>query len=62
MYDEDGGLTLYVQKKQPEDPKQTANWLPAPEGPFTVILRVYGPDPSVLNGSWTLPALTARHG
>ncbi|GAA1357818.1 DUF1254 domain-containing protein [Streptomyces beijiangensis] len=62
IYDEDGGLTLYVQNQQPKDPKQAANWLPAPDGPFTIIIRVYGPDPSVLDGSWTLPALMAGAG
>ncbi|KQX09774.1 hypothetical protein ASC82_28380 [Streptomyces sp. Root431] len=58
VHDDDGGLTLYVQKDRPADPKQAANWLPAPDGPFTVAIRVYGPDPSVLDGGWRLPPLT----
>ncbi|MFC9706396.1 DUF1254 domain-containing protein [Streptomyces sp. NPDC056943] len=58
VYDDDGGLTLYVRKDRPDDPKQAANWLPAPDGPFTVAIRVYGPDPSVLDGGWRLPPLT----
>ncbi|MFE9139418.1 DUF1254 domain-containing protein [Streptomyces sp. NPDC007355] len=60
VYDEDGGLTLYVQKQQPADPKRAANWLPAPDGPFSVIIRVYGPGPSVPDGTWMLPALTVQ--
>ncbi|MFE2559853.1 DUF1254 domain-containing protein [Streptomyces sp. NPDC059352] len=57
-YDDDGGLTLYVRKDRPADPKQASNWLPAPDGPFTVVVRMYGPEPSVLDGSWRLPPLT----
>ncbi|MEO3974095.1 DUF1254 domain-containing protein [Streptomyces sp. CAU 1734] len=62
VLDDDGGLTLQVRKDPPEDPKELANWLPAPDGPFTIAIRVYGPDPSVLDGSWFLPplAVTAR--
>lgn len=59
VYDADGGLTLYVQHTRPSDPAQAANWLPAPDGPFTIITRIYGPDPAVLDGTWTLPELTA---
>ncbi|MFJ4835796.1 DUF1254 domain-containing protein [Streptomyces sp. NPDC088747] len=58
VHDDDGGLTLYVRRHRPSDPKQEANWLPAPDGPFTVAIRVYGPETSVLDGSWTLPALS----
>ncbi|MFE6483295.1 DUF1254 domain-containing protein [Streptomyces sp. NPDC057757] len=58
--DADGGLTLHVSATRPEDPAEAANWLPAPAGPFTVTIRVYGPDPSVLDGGWTIPALTPR--
>ncbi|MER5205056.1 DUF1254 domain-containing protein [Streptomyces sp. NPDC002825] len=57
VYDDDGGLTLYVRKDRPTDPKQAANWLPAPEGPFNLVVRLYGPDPSVLDGAWRLPPL-----
>ncbi|MGW0938501.1 DUF1254 domain-containing protein [Streptomyces sp. NPDC002666] len=59
VYDDDGGLTLYVGKDRPQDPKRAANWLPAPDGPFTIAIRVYGPEAPVLDGSWTLPALSA---
>ncbi|MGW5179929.1 DUF1214 domain-containing protein, partial [Streptomyces sp. NPDC004082] len=58
VHDDDSGLTLYVSKHRPADPKQEANWLPAPDGPFTIAIRVYGPETSVLDGSWTLPALS----
>ncbi|WP_405365756.1 DUF1254 domain-containing protein [Kitasatospora sp. NBC_00039] len=58
--DADGGLTLYLQHKRPADAQHSANWLPAPDGPFTVVLRLYGPDESVLDGRWTPPPLTPR--
>lgn len=62
VHDEDGGLTLYVQQARPQDPDKAANWLPAPPGPFTVAIRIYGPDPAVLDGSWSMPDLTVNDG
>ncbi|MEV0533685.1 DUF1254 domain-containing protein [Kitasatospora sp. NPDC050463] len=56
--DPDGGLTLYIRHKRPADAQHSANWLPAPDGPFTVVIRLYGPDEQVLDGRWTLPPLT----
>jgi hypothetical protein len=56
-YGPDGSLTLYVQHDPPADDK-TANWLPAPIGPYDVIMRIYGPDDTVLNGTWQLPKPT----
>lgn len=56
--DDDGGLTLYVRHEQPDDPRQRANWLPAPYGPFAIALRLYGPSREVLDGGWRLPELT----
>ncbi|MFD0571574.1 DUF1254 domain-containing protein [Kitasatospora gansuensis] len=60
VYDPDGGLTLHVRHKRPADADHNANWLPAPDGPFTVVIRLYGPDQAVLDGSWTLPVLALR--
>ncbi|WP_083975146.1 DUF1254 domain-containing protein [Kitasatospora mediocidica] len=58
VHDADGGLTLWVSHRQPVDPARAANWLPAPDGPFALVIRVYGPDPAVTDGSWSLPPLT----
>ncbi|EJM91979.1 hypothetical protein PMI34_02283 [Pseudomonas sp. GM74] len=55
--DADGGLTLYVQHKAPAKELQS-NWLPAPNGPFYGVLRLYLPRPEVTNGQWKLPLLT----
>lgn len=57
VYDPDGGLTLHVRHDRPDDPSRAANWLPAPAGPFTVIIRVYGPESAVADGTWQLPVL-----
>ncbi|MCF2530833.1 DUF1254 domain-containing protein [Yinghuangia soli] len=57
---EDGSLTVYVQHERPEDEVELANWLPAPHSAFSIVVRLYGPDPAVLDGSWTLPAVTPR--
>lgn len=60
VYDEDGGLTLHVRTRAPQDPKEAANWLPAPEGPFSVAIRAYGPEPAILDHTWTMPKLSVR--
>lgn len=55
-FDQDGALTLYVRKDSPGTDLES-NWLPAPDGPFYLILRIYLPEPSVLDGSWKQPPL-----
>jgi hypothetical protein len=59
----DGSLTLYIQKDSPGAAEQS-NWLPAPDGPFYAILRIYMPAIAVQNGTWKQPALqpTAMQG
>ncbi|MEA2533232.1 MAG: hypothetical protein QOJ93_1043 [Actinomycetota bacterium] len=52
--DPDGGITLYIQNESPGADKE-ANWLPAPKGPFQVILRLYWPKPDALNSTWKAP-------
>lgn len=54
--DTDDGITLYFQNESPGKDKE-ANWLPAPEGPFWVILRLYWPKEAALNGDWKAPAV-----
>jgi len=55
--DPDGGLTLYVQHESPGKAKES-NWLPAPNGPFIVALRMYWPKAEVLQGQWHRPPMT----
>jgi hypothetical protein len=52
--DADGGLTIHVQHESPGKEKES-NWLPAPEGPFVMVLRMYWPKAEVLNGTWKQP-------
>lgn len=55
----DGSIDIYVQKDSPGADKES-NWLPAPAGKFLVMMRLYWPDeskPSILNGTWTPPAV-----
>lgn len=54
--DPDGGITLRIQH-QPPGKELQPNWLPAPDGPFMVILRLYYPRAEALNGTWTPPPL-----
>jgi hypothetical protein len=56
----DGSLTIRIQHDRPEGTVAQANWLPAPDGPFSLTMRFYGPGTSVLDGTYRLPAIT-RH-
>ncbi|MFF5920804.1 DUF1254 domain-containing protein [Streptomyces flavochromogenes] len=60
VYGEDGSLTVVIQRERPEDPAEAANWLPAPAGDFRPMIRLYTPGPSVLDGTYRLPPITAR--
>jgi hypothetical protein len=52
----DGSLTIYMQKDSPGADKES-NWLPAPDGPIYVVMRLYWPKESALDGSWKPPAV-----
>jgi hypothetical protein len=52
-YGDDGSLTLLLQHEVPDEDDR-ANWLPAPEGAFRPMLRLYEPGPDVLDGSYRL--------
>ena len=54
--DADGGITLYVQNEPPGKDEES-NWLPAPEGPFVTVMRLYWPKPEALDGKWTAPPM-----
>jgi hypothetical protein len=55
--DDDGALTIYIQHNSP-GADRNSNWLPAPSGPFTLCLRCYSPEPSIVSGEWTPPSIT----
>lgn len=53
----DGSTDIYVRRDSPGTEKQV-NWLPAPEGPFVLMMRLYWPNvkpPSLLDGTWKPP-------
>ena len=54
--DSNGGITLYIQDESPGKDKES-NWLPAPDGPFWIALRLYWPKEAALDGSWKHPLL-----
>jgi hypothetical protein len=59
---DDGSLTIHIQKESP-GADQEANWLPAPDGPIYMVMRLYWPktaSPSILppgEGTWAPPAI-----
>ena len=50
----DGSIILHIRKDSPGEGKES-NWLPAPGGPFYLVLRLYGPETEALEGLWTPP-------
>jgi hypothetical protein len=53
----DGSVDILIRNKSPGSDKES-NWLPAPEGKFYLMMRLYWPDesnPSILDGSWVIP-------
>ncbi len=51
----DGSLDLYIQSDSP-GPDRQANWLPAPKsGSFNLVLRMFWPRESMLDGSYKVP-------
>jgi hypothetical protein len=54
----DGSLTLYAASKSPSADKES-NWLPAPDGHFSLYIRAYWGKESILDGSWQPPVVRA---
>jgi hypothetical protein len=57
----DGSLDIYIQNANPGADKES-NWLPAPQGGFNLVLRMYLPQPQVLNGTWQYPTIQPTAG
>jgi hypothetical protein len=56
--DSDGGLTVHLQP-EPPDGGADASWMPTSgDSPWFVILRLYPPQPAVLDGAWRCPPVT----
>jgi len=52
----DGSLTIYAGSKSP-GPDKESNWLPAPDGHFSLYIRAYWGKEAILDGSWKPPAV-----
>lgn len=52
-YEPNGDLLIYIQNEAPKG--KESNWLPAPKNAFYYLIRIYGPDESILNGTWKAP-------
>jgi len=61
VYEPDGALDLYIQAESPGADKET-NWLPAPQGPFNLTMRLYAPHADVLLGRWAPPPVVRENG
>ena len=57
-FNPDGSLTLYAGASSPGKDREP-NWLPAPNGTFSLYIRAYWPEKAILEGSW-LPPLVEK--
>jgi hypothetical protein len=55
-FNADGSLTLYAGAKSPGTDKES-NWLPAPEGTFSLYIRAYWAEPAVIDATWQPPII-----
>ena len=46
----DGSITLFIQKDPPGKEKES-NWLPSPDGPAYIVMRIYWLEASALKGT-----------
>ena len=53
MYNPDGSLDIYIKNDEPVGKEST--WLPTPKEDFYIVLRLYLPGPTVLNGTYQIP-------
>jgi hypothetical protein len=53
---DDGSLTLHAGAKSPGKDKES-NWLPAPNGHFSLYIRAYWGEEPILDGSWKPPVV-----
>jgi hypothetical protein len=56
----DGSLEIFLQAEPPTDPRERANWLPAPKGRFYLVTRHYSPKSAIVTGDWVPPPVTRR--
>jgi len=54
----DGSLDIWIGHADPGGAR-SRNWLPAPDGPYQLILRAYLPRPALLEGRYAVPVPVA---
>jgi hypothetical protein len=54
-FNPDGSLDISIQRDEPE--VGTSNWLPIGDGNFSLVMRIYEPKASVLDGRYYPPVL-----
>ena len=52
----DGSLTLYAGARSPGKDKES-NWLPAPNGAFSLYIRAYWAEKPIIDGTWIPPVV-----
>jgi len=55
IYEADGSLLIEISKNPPVSSGK--NWLPVSDDPFSLVVRMYEPGKSILNGQYKLPQL-----
>jgi len=55
-YNADGSLDIYIQSRRPPA-HNLSNWLPAPAGQMSIVMRLYSPHLAALDGRWTPPTV-----
>jgi hypothetical protein len=56
LFNSDGSLDLWIQTGDP-GPDHRSNWLPSGDGIFNLTMRLYWPEPAILDGSWHPPTV-----
>jgi hypothetical protein len=57
---EDGSLEVSLCRPHGDDACPTANWLPTPDGRFSLVMRLCWPSPRALASSWSMPPVERR--
>ncbi|SAL19438.1 putative lipoprotein [Caballeronia sordidicola] len=55
----DGSTDVIVSASSPGKAR-ASNWLPAPDGDFQLMLRLYAPKPEATSGAWAPPAIVRQ--
>jgi len=58
-FNEDGSLTLYAGHHSPGK-KLESNWLPSPQGDFSLYIRTYWGKAEILDGTWLPPVIESK--